>query len=82
MVRCSLCLSSMQQREVVWNKLLMAQCQSSSIKLVSTYIILTPDNKNMLEHIIWHTLSCIKMVAFARTLTLFDLLLSFPLRWS
>jgi hypothetical protein len=44
-------------------------------------LVFTPGHSNILEDFIWHTLSCVEMVALTRVLTLFDLLLSQPLRW-
>eukprot|EP00966_Prymnesium_polylepis_P170585 3943481-Prymnesium_polylepis.1 len=44
-------------------------------------LIFAPGHSNILEDFLWHTLACVEMVALTRALTLFDLLLSMPLRW-
>ena len=44
-------------------------------------LVFVPGHSNILEDFIWHSLACVEMVALARALTLFDLLLSMPLRW-
>jgi hypothetical protein len=52
--------------------------------LCCTYLrdkVFTPGHKNVLEDFLWHSLSCVEMLALARVFTLFDLLLSVPLRW-
>lgn len=52
--------------------------------LASTFLreqVFTPGHANVLEDFLWCTLSCTEMVALTRVLTLWDLLLSMPLRW-
>ena len=44
-------------------------------------LVFVPGHSNILEDFIWHSLACVEMVALTRALTLFDLLLSMPLRW-
>eukprot|EP00966_Prymnesium_polylepis_P184914 4285642-Prymnesium_polylepis.1 len=44
-------------------------------------LVFVPGHSNILEDFLWHSLSCAEMVALTRVLTLFDLLLSMPLRW-
>lgn len=41
----------------------------------------TPGHSNVLEDFLWSMLSCVEIVALTRVLTLWDLLLSMPLRW-
>lgn len=43
--------------------------------------VFTPGHSNVLEDFLWCTLSCVEMVALTRVLTLWDLILSMPLRW-
>lgn len=43
--------------------------------------VFTPGHSNILEDFLWTTLSCVEMVALTRVLTLWDLILSMPLRW-
>lgn len=43
--------------------------------------VFTPGHLNILEDFLWSTLSCVEIVALTRVLTLWDLLLSVPLRW-
>jgi hypothetical protein len=42
--------------------------------------VFTPPD-NILEAFLWHSLSCLELVALTRVMTLWDLLLSLPLRW-
>lgn len=52
--------------------------------LATTFLreqVFTPNHSNILEDFLWATLSCVEMVALTRVLTLWDLLLSMPLRW-
>jgi len=42
--------------------------------------VFTPPD-NILEAFLWHSLSCLEIVALCRVMTLWDLLLSMPLRW-
>ena len=44
-------------------------------------LVFVPGHSNILEDFIWHSLACVEMVALTRANTLFDLLLSAPLRW-
>ena len=44
-------------------------------------LVFVPGHSNILEDFLWHSLACVEMVALTRALTLFDLLLSMPLRW-
>ena len=44
-------------------------------------LVFVPGHSNILEDFLWHSLSCVEMVALLRALTLFDLLISMPLRW-
>ena len=43
--------------------------------------VLMPDHSNLLESYLWHVLGCSEVVALLRIFSLYDLLLSRPLRW-
>jgi hypothetical protein len=56
----------------------------ANVVLCLTYLrdkVFTPGHKNVLEDFLWHSLSCVEMLASVRVFTLFDLVLSMPLRW-
>lgn len=44
-------------------------------------LVFIPNHSNILEDFLWHALGSIEMVALLRVHTLFDLLISRPLRW-
>ena len=53
-------------------------------KIVSKFLhklVLVPNHSNILEDFLWHTLGSVEMVALLRVHTLYDLVLSRPLRW-
>lgn len=56
----------------------------ANFAICSTYLrdlVFSPGHKNILEDFLWHTLSCVEMIALTRVLTLWALLVSRPFRW-
>lgn len=52
--------------------------------LCCTYLrdlIFVPGHKNVLEDFLWHSLTCVEMLALARVMTLFALTMAIPFRW-
>ena len=53
-------------------------------KILATFLsqlVFLPGHSNILETYLWTVLSCTELVALLRALTIFDLVLSRPLRW-